>query len=243
MTTRRRWTASLFALIVLSAASSAFGRQSLSVTGDAEIKVAPDRVVMSRSVEVHARTLAEARRENDSRVRAVRAAATRLGIDDKDIQTDFIQLGVQYQTDVVTPDFYYTRKSIVFVLHDVSRMEEALAAAGDAGATHIHGVEFETTKLREYRDKARAMAVQAAKEKAGDLAAAAGMKVAGTPLGISSVSYGGNSWYGSGWGDSRTALAQNVMVDNGSGSAGGQGTIALGRISVTASVSMTFRIE
>jgi uncharacterized protein YggE len=240
MTTSSR-AASVFAVFVFSACAQP---QSLSVTGDAEIKVVPDQVVMSLGVEVHAKALADARRENDSRVRAVRAAAKRFDIDDKDVQTDFIQLGMAYQTDGVTPDYYYTRKSIVFVLHDVTRMEEVLAAAVDAGATHIHGVEFETTKLREYRDKARAMAVQAAKDKARDVAAAAGMKVVGTPLGISDASYGGNSWYGSGWGGwgrSRGALSQNVMMDNGAGSAGG--TIALGRISVTASVSMTFRIE
>ncbi len=153
---------------------------------------------MSLGVEVHAKKLAEARRENDMRVRAVRATAIRLGLDEKDIQTDFIQLGVAYQNDGVTADYYYTRKSIVFVLRDVSRMEEVLAAVVDACATHIHGVEFETTKLREYRDKARAMAVQAAHEKARDIAAAAGMKISGKPLGISSASYGGNSWYGSG---------------------------------------------
>ena len=54
------------------------------------------------------------------------------------------------------------------MLHDVSRMEEVLSAAVDAGATHIHGVVFQTSKLREYRDKARALAVQAAKDKAQD---------------------------------------------------------------------------
>ena len=83
---------------------------------------------------------------------------------------------MQYQPDGVTPDYFYTLE-----LHDVSRMEEVPAAAVDAGAAHIHGLEFETTKIREYPDKARAIAVQAAKEKARDLAEAAGMKVVGTP--------------------------------------------------------------
>jgi hypothetical protein len=162
------------------------------------------------------------------------------------VQTDFIELGMEYESDGITPKYYYTRKSIVLVLHDVDRMEEVLAAAVDAGATHIHGVEFETTKLREHRDHARALAVQAATEKARDMAAAAGMKVLGGPIGISSANYGGGSWYGSGWGGSRYAtMAQNVnsMVNAGPGSGSGQGTIALGRISVTATVAMEFRLQ
>ena len=231
-------------LVVLLAACSARAQHTINVTGDAEVKVAPDQVVLTLGVEVHAKVLAEARRENDKRVRSVRAAAAHLGIQEKDVQTDFIQLGMEYENDGITPRYYYTRKSIVLVLHDVARMEEVLAAVVDAGATHIHGVEFETTRLREFRDRARALAVQAASEKARDMAAAAGMKVLGGPVSISSANYGGGSWYGSGWGGSRYAtMAQNVMVNAGNGAGGGQGTIALGRISVTATVAMEFRLQ
>jgi uncharacterized protein YggE len=171
------------------------------------------------------------------------AAVTRLGVDRSDIQTDYIQLGMEHENDGLTVRYFYTRKSIVIVLKNVSRMEEALAAAVDAGATHIHDVQFETTELRKYRDQARALAVKAAIEKARDLAAAAGRKVSEQPEGIGAWSYGGRSWYGSGWGGMRGGYAaQNVVQESGGGS-GGSGTIALGRISVTASVSLTFRLE
>lgn len=108
----------------------------------------------------------------------------------------------------------------------------------DAGATHIDGVEFETTKLREFRDHARALAVQAAAEEARDMAAAACLEVLGGPIGISSSQYGGRSWHGSGWSGSHSMMAQNVFVDSDSDSGGAPGTVTLGRISVTASVSM-----
>jgi hypothetical protein len=90
------------------------------------------------------------------------------------------------------------------------------------------------------------MAVKAATEKARDMAAAAGMKVFGGPTGISASQYGGRSWYGSGWGYAAGAYVntfQNAVFDAGGNSGGPQGTIALGRISVTASVAMSFRIE
>jgi uncharacterized protein len=231
------------AIVILLAACSASDGQTINVSGDAEIKVAPDQVVISLGVEVHAKVLDEARVENDKRVVSIQAAVRRQGVEEKDIQTDFIQLGMQYANDEITPKYYYTRKSIVVVLRDVNRMEEVLAAAVDAGATHIHGVEFETTKLRELRDRARGLAVKAATEKAGDMAAAAGLKVVGGPIGIYSAQYGGRSWYGNGWGGSHGMMAQNVVVDWGSGSGGSQGTVALGLISVTASVSMQFHIQ
>jgi len=143
-----------FPFALLLAACSAGAEQTIQVTGDAEIKVAPDQVVLSLGVEVHSKVLDEARRENDKRVRAVRAAVAGLGVEDKEVQTDFIQLGIVTENDGITAKYYYTRKSIVVVLRDVGRMEEVLAAAVDAGATHIHGVEFETTKLRQFRDQA-----------------------------------------------------------------------------------------
>jgi uncharacterized protein YggE len=226
-------------------ACNAGAAQNISVTGDAEIRVVPDQVVISLGVEVHAKSLSEARLENEKRVRSVLSAAEGLKVQKGDLQTDFIQLGMAYTSDGITPQYYYARKSIVIELHDIDRMEEVLAATVDAGATHIFGVEFETTKLRQFRDQARAIAVAAAADKARDMAAAAGLKVVGGPTGIQSAQYGGRSWYGNWWGGggSHTMAAQNVMVDPvGAGGAPGA-TVALGRISVTAAVSMQFRIE
>ena len=232
----------ILACAALLAAGRLHAQENLTITGDAEIKVVPDQVIMSLGVEVHSKVLGEARQGNDDRVRKVIAAVTRLGVDRQDVQTDFIQLGVVQDNDGITPKYYYTRKSMVITLRDINRMEEVLAAAVDAGATHIHDVEFETTTLRKHRDAARALAVKAAMEKARDLAAAAGHTIAEKPTGISAASYGGRSWYGSGWGGSHMTMAQNVVQEAGFGSSG-SGTIALGRISVTASVTMTFRLQ
>ena len=236
----------ILATLLFSAAALA-AQQTINVDGVAEVKVPPDHAIISLGVEVHAKTMSDARHENDRRVRAVLDTAKRSGIQEKDIQTDFIQLGISYQADGLTPQYFYARKSVVIVVHDIGRVEQAIGAALDAGATHIHGVEFATTKLREFRDQARSMAVKAAMEKARDMAAAAGLKVVGGPTGISSANYGVRSWYGSGWGYSSSAYAnafQNVSTVAGPGSSSdGQGTIALGRISISASVAMSFRIE
>src|SRR5215813_12945986 len=94
-----------FPLALMLIASFARADQTINVSGDAEIKVPPDQVVLSLGVEVHSKDLAEARHENDRRVRAVKAAAAKSGVQEKDIQTDFIQMGITYQNDGVTPQY------------------------------------------------------------------------------------------------------------------------------------------
>lgn len=106
----------------------------------------------------------------------------------------------------------------------------------------MHGVDFQTTHLREYRDRARKLAVEAASDKARDMAAAAGLKTAG-PIGISAADYGLRSWYGSGWRSPGIAMSQSVYQQNGTTAGAVQGTIAPGRISVTATVAMAFRLQ
>jgi uncharacterized protein YggE len=217
--------------------------QTISVSGDAEIKVVPDQVLISLGVETRAPTMAAARQENDRTVRAVLAAIRAGGVAPADIQTDFINVSLHYNDRAETlVDYYSVDKSIAVTLRDISFFESLLSAVLDAGANHIYGVEFMTTQLRSHRDEARKLAIKAAMEKANDLAAAAGLKVSQKPLGIASYSFGGGSWYGR-WGG--RAMYQNVSqnVYQTGGGAAPEGTVALGKISVTASVTMTFRLE
>jgi uncharacterized protein len=225
-----------------SAQILADAQRAISVTGDAEIKVVPDTVLLFLGVETRDRSLAAARDLNDQRVRAVLDASRRHGIASGDTQTGFVQVEMSYNSNNHTiVDYYNVRKSIVLTLRSVAEFERVLSDMLDAGANHLHGVEFQTSELRKYRDEARALAVKAATEKARDMAAAANLKL-GPATSISAWNYGSRSWYGSGWWGQRYGqMAQNVVQN--AGSAAPEGTVALGRISVTAQVSMSFRLE
>lgn len=72
---------------------------------------------------------------------------------------------------------YFVRKTVVVTLSDLALFESLLSQSLEAGATHVHGVEFRTTELRRYRDQARALAVNAAREKAEALCAELGKQV------------------------------------------------------------------
>ena len=227
--------------LALPLAAQLSGDRTLNVSGDAEIKVVPDRVVLSLGVESRDKVLAAARSRNDAAVRNVLAAARKLSIDPADLQTDFLRVDISYVNgNSAVVDYYIVEKTIAVTLKNVSRFEDLVNAVLDAGANHIYDVDFSTTELRKYRDQARALAAKAAMEKARDLAATAGLRVADKPLGISTYSYGGGSWYGRYRGG--RFQAQNLVQDAG-GAGAGSGTVALGKISVTANVTMTFRPE
>jgi uncharacterized protein YggE len=90
------------------------------------------------------------------------------------------------------------------------------------------------------------MAAQAAKEKAEAMASSLGVKV-GKPYSINVNDWGGySSWSRGGWGYSGgggQSGSQNTAQNIASGSAEAGETFAVGQISITANVTVTFYIE
>ncbi len=218
---------------------------SIQVTGEAEVKVVPDEVRLTIGVETRHAELNVAKRRNDRRVEELIKIAQEFGIRSKDIQTDFIHVQPYYTDGYSYGDVegYYVRKSIVMVLHDMNRFEALLTALTEGGATNIHGIQFQTTELRQYRDRARALAVQAAREKASAMAAELDTSI-GSPTHIREENVGWWSWYGhSWWASGYGTMSQNVVQNAGTRSPEVEGSIAPGQISVTARVSATFELS
>ena len=69
----------------------------LSVTGDAEIKVQPDRVVISVGVESRNPSLEIAKTRNDQAIAAILKATLAEAVAPADVQTDFIEINPVYQ--------------------------------------------------------------------------------------------------------------------------------------------------
>ncbi|QQP94835.1 SIMPL domain-containing protein [Lysobacter enzymogenes] len=225
-------------------------RRSLNVSGSAEIKVPPDEVLISVGVESRAIALAEAKRLNDADVAKALAFLRASGVPDKDVQTDYVNIEPRYpydnSTKVVarlTPEFYVARKSIGVRLTRIGAYESVLAGLLANGAQHVHGIEFRTSQLRKHRDAARALAIRAAQDKADALAHELGVR-RGAVYSVSE-SYSGGWWRGGGWGGAGGGqMMQNVVQQ--AGDEGGEddgATLAVGQISVNATVSASFAIE
>jgi uncharacterized protein YggE len=218
----------------------------ITVTGDAEVRVPPDEVVLTLGVETWDKDLDIAKKQNDARVEKILALAKQYKIEPKLVQTDHLSIEPRYKNGYTREEFigYFVRKTIVFTLRDTSKFEDVLSSALEVGANYVHGVQFRTTKLREYRDQARALAIQAAKEKAKALAKELGQKI-GKPYSINEEHSGWWHWYNSSWGSrwGGQSMTQNVIQSTGGGLIEGEGSIALGQISVNARVRVSFELR
>ncbi|MBI5303669.1 MAG: SIMPL domain-containing protein [Chloroflexi bacterium] len=224
-------------------AAPALAARPITTTGDAEIKVAPDEVILILGVETWDKNIQIAKKQNDDRVKRITALTKDFGIDPKHVQTDQINVEPRYRNGYYTDaDFigYFIRKTVVITLKDVSKFEDVFTGALGAGATHVQGVQFRTTELRKYRDQARALAIQAAREKARALASELGRKI-GEPQSIQENQSSWWSSYSARWGG---AMSQNVVQNVGGGGAfSEEGTFAPGQISISARVTVTFDLE
>lgn len=217
----------------------------ITVTGEAEVNVVPDQVILTLGVETSNRQLRLAKSANDEIVKKVFAAAQGRGVAAKDIQTDYISIEPRYRDSYEQRDFvgFFVRKTVVITLRDVAKFEDLLSDVLDAGANYVQGIQFRTTELRKYRDQARSLAIQAAREKAVALAQELGQTV-GQPAAITEEQNNWWSGYGAWWGGSYAgAMTQNVIQNAGNAPVLTEGALAPGQISVTARVAVSFELE
>jgi uncharacterized protein YggE len=218
-------------------------QHTISVTGNAEVLVVPDEVNLTLGVETWNKDLEQAKAENDQIVKKVLDLTSNFGIESKNVQTDYISVDPRYE-DYAQRIFlgYFVRKTIVIKLKDVSKFEDLLSQALEAGVNYVHGIEFRTSELRKYRDQARALAIQAAHEKADAMAKELDQTI-GKPINVREE---WNNWwypYNSWWGGNTGNMSQNVVQNAGGTTPPSEGGISLGQISVTASVSVEFELR
>ena len=230
-----------------TAAATCDSTRSVQASGAAVVYVMPDRALLQLGVQSNASTPDAARSANQQEVQRLTAAVRALGVDAKDIATDYYIVYPVYQNyDALTIIGYRIDNTVSITVRDVSLADDVILAALKNGANEVQDVQFYTSELRKYRDQARTLAVTAAHEKAQALSAAAGAQ-AGCVLSISENT--SSQYYGSWRGGRETALwAQNVSqnVSPASGSVTGLGDdspISLGQIAVRAEVAASFSIQ
>lgn len=222
-------------------------RPKISVSGEAVVYVQPDKIIVSLGIETSDRDIELAKNKNTALLKKAVAAIKECGIEEKAIQTDRLSIEPRYRDSYRRDDFlgYFVQNGFAVTLTDVAKVEELITAVLKAGVTHIHGVDFQSTEMRKHRDRAREMALKAAREKAVDMAGVLGQHV-GKPLQISEDQSYGGWWYSSGWrgGGRDYGMAQNSMqvVPGGGGGEIGD-TLALGKIGIRGRVQVTFELK
>jgi uncharacterized protein len=161
---------------------------TISVTGAAETKVEPDRVMITLAVETTADAPGEALRENSQAMNAVLDALAEAGVPENETSTayftiypkydyNFTEFGQQEQQVIG----YTVSNSIVVDSNNLSNVSSWLDAAVGAGANRIDGVVFTVSKERmdEIRLDLMQQATDNARSKADALASALEVEITG----------------------------------------------------------------
>jgi uncharacterized protein len=234
--------------LTLPLISSVFGQSPstpplITVSGQAEVRVQPDEVVFTLGVESVDKDMLAAKKRTDDSVREVLAIAKKNNVKPEDVQTSYISVQPKYNTDdleyeqrrTVKREFvgYQVSKTIAVILRDISRFDSLLSDVLRAGVTRLSNVEFRDSKIRQHRDQARAMAIKAAQEKAKLLAGQIGQSIGPAY----SITESGVIPYA-------PANAVQNRADSFVGSTSdSESAIAPGTISVTAQVTVSFRLN
>jgi uncharacterized protein YggE len=159
---------------------------AISVTGEANVSVAPDQAQIDGGVTSDARTAREASEANNAAMSKVLLALKAAGIDGKDYQTSRLSLQPQFATQSKAserPGIVSFRASnrVMVRIRDVAKVASVIDALVTAGVNEIGGINFTVTQASKHLDEAREKAIADARRKAEIYARAAGVTL-GEPI-------------------------------------------------------------
>ncbi len=212
----------------------------VTTTGNSEVKVVPDLADLRFDIELRNTNLKTALAQEAEKMSQLVAALKAAGIGERDLQTSQVTINPVYQqengtyAETAKIAFFSVSQTVGCTLRDIQKITAITTRAIDAGANRVSGVTLRTSRLRQYRDQARVMAVKAAKEKALALAGELGSKV-GKPHSITEQSS-----------EIPTLLLGNSFAQNAAAAPGDSGSNSAfepGTISISATVTVAFVLE
>jgi uncharacterized protein YggE len=206
--------------------------RTISVTGNAQVILAPDVAYISIGVHTEAQSATEAVASNNSLTQKVIDAIQSQGANAKDIQTTNFNVYQQDKYDKngnLLGTFFMTDNTVYVTIHDLTRIGDILDASVAAGANNIYGITFDVqdkeTALAGGRDQAMADAKTQAEQFA---------KAAGATLGdVQSISYYTSS--------PSTVYESKVIAPSAGG--GASVPISTGQLTLTVSVNVVYAIK
>ena len=210
----------------------------IRVSGNAVVALAADTATLQIGVNTKKLTVREAQKENAELMNAVLDALHEIGIDDQDIMTSQFNVSSQYDYSSssfgqeVRTLYYEVQNNVSVTVHDLSLIGQVLDAAMDAGANTSYGISFSSTLQNEAYQKALTRAVEDAIQKAGILAAAAGVQLGN----LVSINATQNQSFSSGYGVSNVYNYQATALDRGT-------VITSGDITVSAEVTLEYEFQ
>jgi uncharacterized protein len=162
---------------------------SISITGEGEIIAVPDVATFSFTVSADARNVSEAQAVVTGKMNTILKALKELGVEDRDIKTSDYSVWPKYRYESAPcsptycppprqiSDGYTASHGVIVKVRKTEEAGQALAAAGDNGATNISGISFTVDDPEQVMAEARALAIADAKSKARTLSKDLGVRL------------------------------------------------------------------
>jgi uncharacterized protein YggE len=155
--------------------------RSMSVNGIGRVTVVPDIATINVGVRTEADVVTDALDGNTAQANAIARVLKQMGIEDKDIQTSNFNIYPSERYDPMTGQvegrYFVVENTVNVTVRDLSSLGQVLNAVVEAGANSIYGITFNVDDRSAAVAEARELAIQDAKSKAEDIAAAAGVQL------------------------------------------------------------------
>ncbi len=200
---------------------------TVDVTGEGIVLVVPDEVTVMLRIENTGKIAKELKTQNDKIVNDVLKFIKSMGIADKDVKTEYITLGKNYEYDTKTYS-YAANQSISVKLRDLKKYESLMDGLLESGINRIDGITFSSSNKAALESEARRKAVENAKLKATEYASALNQTI-GKAMKISEFSQA----------EGPQPYFKNAMMSRDSSESGSQ-SIALGEMEIRTTVNVSF---
>ncbi|MHC0443170.1 SIMPL domain-containing protein [Flavobacterium sp. 3-210] len=204
----------------------------INVNGEGKVKVAPDQVCISATVETKGNNAKDVKKQNDEKMDAVLKFIKKMNIPTADFKTKQVALNPQYDYEKKKTSYNATQ-TVEIIVKDLSKYDELMEGLVQQGINRIDRVTFESSKEVQLQAEARKLAMKDAKAKADDYVSVLGQKV-GKAFVISDNSqvYHPQPMY-----------AAMRMKESADAMGASNETLAIGEIEITANVSVSFILD
>ncbi len=179
----------LTAIAIISLLRDRLVNQNLNqviVVGQGRISYVPDIAKVTLGVQIDKAAKAEeALNQLSAKMTAIAAVLKAAGLADQAIQTANYSLYPQYdyQNNVSKVSGYSANEQLIVkvsgMAQDRDKVSRLIAAASQAGANQVLGIDFDVSNIEDLKQQARLAAIADAKAKAGKMAEAAGVRLGG----------------------------------------------------------------
>jgi uncharacterized protein YggE len=148
----------------------------ISVSGEGKVKVAPDQVSISISIESKGTKAADVKRENDIKMDAILKFIKNSAIAKEDYQAQRVSLNPNYDYEKKKYS-YVAIQTVQILLKDFTKYDTLMEGLVGEGINRIDNVEFKSSKMIQMQSDARKLAMKDATVKAEDYVSVLGQKV------------------------------------------------------------------